>query len=372
MIDKNRLTQEFCELVSIDAPSYKERQMADALTKKLLDLGFTVTEDDAASKIGGNAGSLYGFLKGTLEGPPLLFSSHMDTVPPAYGKVPLVSPEGKITSKGGTVLGADDVTGLVAILEAVRSLIEDKAPRRDIEVLFPVAEEVFTIGCEVFDTSQLKAKEAYILDLSGDPGRAAYRAPSIITFKAEFVGKAAHAGFAPEEGIHSIQIAARAISKIPLGRVGNGLTVNIGTIIGGEAVNIIPENCGFRGEVRGFDHQNSLAKVQEIHGLLEAEATAAGASLIWEEQVNCVAYNMDPEGITAIRYREACAKIGIEAEFVETFGGSDFNTLATKGFVGLVLSNAMYEIHSTNEYTLVDELYKSTQIVEELMKSELF
>jgi tripeptide aminopeptidase len=37
-------------------------------------------------------------------------------------------------------------------------------------------------------------------------------APTLITFSAEVVGKAAHAGFAPEDGVHAIQVAAAAVA----------------------------------------------------------------------------------------------------------------------------------------------------------------
>lgn len=66
-----------------------------------------------------------------------------------------------------TILGADDVTGLVEILEAVRHLQEEKIPYRDIEVIFPIAEELYIKGTDAFDFSQVKAKEAYVLDMGG-------------------------------------------------------------------------------------------------------------------------------------------------------------------------------------------------------------
>lgn len=371
MIDKKRLTEEFCELVAIDAPSFKERQMADALTAKLIEIGFEVTEDDAGVRIGGNAGNLYGYLPGTMEGDPIIFSSHMDTVPPAYGKQAVVHPDGKITSKGNTILGADDISGLVSILEAIRSLREDGKPHRAIEVLFPVAEEVFTKGCRAFDASILRSREVYVLDISGDLGRAAYRAPSILTFEIDMEGRAAHAGFAPETGVHAIQIVSKAIARLDLGRLPNEFTVNIGTIQGGEAVNIVPEHCYVKGEVRGFDHEAALLHLDSIRQVFEEEALAGGALLHWEQAVNCHAYLTDKNGKTALRYKEACEKEGITAQFIETFGGSDYNTLAEQGFEGLVIANAMYDIHSTKEYTLVDELYKSTKIVENIMSSSL-
>lgn len=134
LINKERIVDEFCELVAIDAPTYRERKLADVLTNKLEALGFTVTEDQAGTEIGGDCGNLFATLPGTLKGEPLLFSAHMDTVTPAIGKRAIVHENGKITSGGDTVLGADDVAGIVSILEGIRSLIEDKTPHRSIEL----------------------------------------------------------------------------------------------------------------------------------------------------------------------------------------------------------------------------------------------
>ena len=65
------------------------------------------------------------------------------------------------------MLGADDAAGLVEILGGIRRVLASGKPHRDIEVLFPIAEEVYTKGSRVFDFSRIRAKEAYVLDLSG-------------------------------------------------------------------------------------------------------------------------------------------------------------------------------------------------------------
>ena len=53
------------------------------------------------------------------------------------------------------VLGADDVCGIVEILEAVRIIQEQGVEHRSIEVLFTVAEEVYGKGAKVFDFSRV-------------------------------------------------------------------------------------------------------------------------------------------------------------------------------------------------------------------------
>jgi tripeptide aminopeptidase len=369
MINKNRVIDEFIELVAIDSPSFGEREIADVLIAKLQELGFSVSEDDAGKAYGSNCGNVYGFLEGELEGEPILFSAHMDTVPPALNKRAILQPDGRITSAGDTVLGADDIAGLISILEAVRSLKEEGIPYRSLEVMFTIAEEPYAKGSAAFDYSKVRSKEAYILDLSGKVGRAAYAAPTIVTFTATIQGKAAHAGFSPEEGIHSIAIAARIINQIKLGRIDEDTTVNIGRISGGAATNIIPETCRVDGEIRSFCHETAVKILSDLKELFLTETGQAGAALSWEEIINCHAFETDPEGKTAERYRMACEEAGLEAELVRTLGGSDCNTFATKGICGLVLSNAMNQVHSCNEYTEVEELVNSIRIVRNIMRS---
>lgn len=129
----------------------------------------------------------------------------MDTVEPAKGKKAVSHEDGTVTSDGTTVLGADDLAGVTAIYEAVRHLIETKIPHRPIEILISTGEELYCKGANAFDYSQVQAKEAYVLDLSGAIGAAAYAAPTLVSFAAKIQGKAAHAGFHPEDGINSIQ-----------------------------------------------------------------------------------------------------------------------------------------------------------------------
>ena len=78
--NEKRIKELFQELVSIDSVSLSERNMADCLTGILNSIGFEVSEDRAGELYGGNAGNLYGFLKGDIPGTPVLFVAHMDTV----------------------------------------------------------------------------------------------------------------------------------------------------------------------------------------------------------------------------------------------------------------------------------------------------
>ena len=99
------IIEEFKELVMIDSASGKERAIADALTKKLRDLGFAVKEDRAGDTFGGDTGNLTAVREGTRPG-AILFCSHMDRVAKGLSIHPQEK-DGYLVSDGTTILAAD-------------------------------------------------------------------------------------------------------------------------------------------------------------------------------------------------------------------------------------------------------------------------
>lgn len=249
-------------------------------------------------------------------------------------------------------------------------MLSSGKPHRDIEVLFPIAEEVYTKGTRVFDFSKIRSKEAYVLDLSGPVGSAAVQAPSLISFVLTIHGKAAHAGFEPEKGIHAVTAAALAIARLPQGHVEEDTTLNIGLIRGGTATNIVPESCIVEGEIRSYSHEKALSYMEAVRRVFREEAEKSGGSLEDEVSINLVAYHTGEEEASVKKFRRAAKKLGLSGELTETFGGSDCNTFAEHGIRGIVLSCGMYQPHSTREYTTVEDLEKGAALVEELILGE--
>lgn len=370
--NEKRIRELFEELVSIDSVSFSERQMADCLTDILKEMKFEVIEDLAGEHYGGNAGNLYGFLNGTGEGTSTLFVAHMDTVHPGVSKKAVFHEDGKITSDGTTVLGSDDVAGIVEILEGIRLLQEQNITHGDIEILFPIAEELYDKGSKVFDFSVIKSKQAYVLDFSGHVGKAALRAPSIVSFRVEIKGKASHAGFAPEKGINAIALMAEGISKVRQGRLEDETTLNIGLIHGGSMTNIVSENCVCEGEIRGYHHERVMELLEETKQIFEtvietAQGTDKNAELLFSHEINIKAYAVDKNSGVVQRFCRACEKIGVEPELTETFGGSDNNVIVNQGIDGVVLSCGMNNAHSVHEYIEMEDLVKGAALVKELI-----
>ncbi|RFZ76790.1 M20/M25/M40 family metallo-hydrolase [Lacrimispora amygdalina] len=378
-MNRDRLVSQFKRMVEFDSETYHEREIADYLKEEMKQLGFSVTEDDAGIRLKeriadyGDAiptGNLYGFLKGNTAGMPVLFSAHMDTVRLGIGKHAAEDENGVITSRGDTVLGADDLSGIAAILEAVHTIREHQIPHPDIEVLFPVAEENYGKGSQLADYSAIRSRQAYVFDLSGEIGNAALAAPTLLSFEIRVKGKNAHAGFCPQLGINAIEIAATAISRIKQGWADEETTVNIGKISGGKQGNIVSDECILIGEIRSLKDDRAMEEWEKLKKVFEEAAACRGGNieLLFEKQIE--AYEIDEDEEVVRRFKRVCDEIGVKAVTHKTLGGSDNNHFVRNGIRGIVVACGMNEVHTTSEYTTVNQLEKSALLALGLMTDQ--
>jgi len=371
ILNKERLLETFSDLVSIYSPSLSERLVCDYLSSKLSELGFILHEDLVGEKIGGNSGNLYGFLPGDESLEPLLFCAHMDTVEPARGKKAIFHDDGSITSNGETILGCDALSGVTAIIEAIKTMKEENIHHRPIEILFCVAEEIYGLGSKFFDYSIIKSKESYTLDLSGNVGSAAYKAPSLLTFDIIIKGKSAHSNFKCKESVNAIIVAAKALAQIKTGKINENSTCNIGLIQGGRAPNIVPDLCAVKGELRSYSHNETFKLLNEVIDIFSRITEEHGAKMEVTHELRIEAYETPLNHSVVKRFQNVCEKLDIPCKLCSTLGGSDNNNIEQHGINGLVLAAAMNGCHSCEECTSVSELENITKIVIELMKGEI-
>ena len=361
------ILKEFLTLAAFNAPSKQEGAIRKYLKDKLRNLGLTVWEDDAFPETG--SGNLYGRLEGHLPGPAVLFAAHMDTVKPCENKKITVEPDGLIHTDGTTVLGGDDVTGIVELLSALEQLITSHTPHRTIEVVFTASEEFFVQGAQRLRYDTLAAKEAYILDTDGPIGRAVLAAPTGIRILATITGKAAHAALEPEEGINAISIAAEAISNMTLGRVDEDTTANIGIIRGGDSGNIVPETCFVEGETRSLCHESALRQRDHMISCFHEAAKKLGGSCDIETTLVYNAWAIPETASLCVRFADACRNCGLTPSFERACGGSDASMMSAHGIQCLVVATGMHEIHSVREYTTLGEMETMARVVYRLLLS---
>ncbi|MBR1530859.1 MAG: M20/M25/M40 family metallo-hydrolase [Eubacterium sp.] len=370
MVNKDRILENFTSMVALDSPSFDERLVCDFIKNYLKTLGIDAHEDGAGAKIGGTTGNLIAYVDGDINAAPLMFSSHMDTVEPSHGKKAVIHDDGTITSAGDTVLGSDDLAGVVSILEALTVINENNIPHRPLELVFTVSEETHGGGATALEYDKLKSKQAYVFDLDGEIGTAASSAPTILAYKAEFIGKSAHAGFAAHLGIHAVKAAALAVTRIPCGAVEEGVNANVGVIEGGKATNIVPDLCTIKGEIRSFDDAKSDVKFAEVKKICEDAAAEFGAKVEFETSKDIRAFNVADDNPVVERFKTCCNELGLEGRCEPTFGGSDNNVFSQHGIDGIVVSTGMNNCHSVDEFTTVDGLVKAAELALKLMTTD--
>lgn len=368
MVNRERVLAEFLELIRVDSPTKNERQIADLLKKRLESMGLAVTEDQAGEKIGGDCGNIYAYLKGNLaKAPVVLFSAHMDTVEPCLGIEPVLE-NGVITSAGPTILGADDKSGIVPILEAIRVIQEQNIPHGDIQIIFSIAEEGGLKGSKNLDIGRLKADVGFVMDCVGGPGEIVLAAPGQDRLNVTIRGKAAHAGFVPEEGLSAIVVAAKAIADMPTGRIDAETTANIGTIQGGRATNIVADEVVIACEARSRD----LKKLERQTALMCEGFKNCAREMGGVAEVEVIRlyepFRLDPKSQVVEIVSQAARSAGLKVVTGVTGGGSDANNFNRYGVPCAVLGTGMQKPHTTEEWIEEEDLYRTTELLIEIVK----
>lgn len=367
MIWEKQLVDRFCRLAAISSPSLSEKAMADAVRFELGQLGLILEEDETGRLLGSQTGNLLCRIPGDLPGPPLLFGTHLDTVEPCRNKQIRVGTDRIIRSDGTTILGADDLSGVAAVIEAIALLRHQGIKHRSLELLFTVAEEKHLLGSHQLAAGWLTAVEGYVLDTSGEPGLGVIRSPGHMLLEFDIEGQAAHAGIAPETGISAITVAAAAIAAMKLGRLDDQTTANIGSIQGGGETNIVAANCRVTAECRSLDALALRQQADHMIRCFENSARQAGAGIRIEEKTSYLPYQVDPAGPVVRRFSQACDYLGLPLRLMATGGGSDMNVLTQLGLSGMVLSCGMERVHSCEEFLRIDDLVSLTRLVMLLM-----
>lgn len=363
MINEERLLKEFLELVQVDSETKNEGEIAKVLKQKFLELGVEVVEDDTTATTGHGAGNLICTLKGSKEQvDTIYFTSHMDTVVPGKGIKPSIK-DGYVVTDGTTILGADDKAGLAVMLEVVRVLKEQAISHGTIQFIITVGEESGLVGAKALDPSLLVAKYGYALDSDGKVGNIIVAAPTQAKVKATIFGKTAHAGVAPEKGVSAITIAAKAISRMPLGRIDEETTANIGRFEGGTQTNIVCDHVEILAEARSLVNEKMEDQVQKMKAAFEEVALEMGGRAEVDVQVMYPGFKFWEGDHVVEVARKAAAKIGRSSELLRSGGGSDANVIAGFGIPTVNLAVGYEEIHTTNERMPIEELNKLAEYV---------
>jgi tripeptide aminopeptidase len=337
----------FLELAALSTPPGDEQAAADVVLRYLSDLGLEADEDAF--------GNVYAHIEPTADGTPLFFCAHLDTVPPAGELRPVVE-DGVIHNAAGTILGGDNKAAVVQMLEGARRVLIENRPHAGIELLFTRQEEVGLLGAAAFDHTRLHARLGFVYDQEGEIGEVILGAPSAQGLEITFLGRAAHAGMAPEEGRSAIQAAAKAIADLRLGRVDDETTANVGVISGGVAGNIVPDRCTFLAEARSHDERKLGELVQEMLDTCAFAASEAECEMQSELRKTYRGYRLAKSEELVLLAAGALSACGHEVRYGLSGGAADANVFNERGLRCLNLTHGVHDFHTPAERIAVADL----------------
>ena len=352
----------FLELCAIPSPPGEERLVADRVTAELDRLGLAWEEDDAAERLGSTTGNLVCRLPGAVEeGVPILLCAQLDTVP-LDGALEPVLEDGVVRNAGGTILGADNKSAVVAMLEAARRVVKEGRRHAGIELVFTPKEEIGLLGAIELDVGSLEARVGYVYDQAAPIGEVILGAPSAQELALRFHGRPAHAGMYPEEGRSAILAASRAIVDMPLGRIDELTSANVGLVRGGTARNIVPEWCELEAEVRSHDFDRVGEVVQQIVDAASFAAAVSDCTLETRIEQKYRGYRHRSDDLAVRLACDALARTGIEPRLTLSGGAADANVFTNRGLPCVNLSNGMVDIHTPDERIAARDLERMVDV----------
>ncbi|MEA2016145.1 MAG: M20/M25/M40 family metallo-hydrolase [Actinomycetota bacterium] len=370
MINKERLLENFLDILKVKSPSKNEKEITQLTGKKLKELGVSVNIDNCGAKFGSNSGNLAGLYRAENPsgGKPLFLAAHIDTVKLNGDVIPVIK-DGIISNKNSEcILGGDDKVAVAAIIEALTVIKENNLSTGNIYIIFTISEEIGLLGSKCLDMNQVKAEYGFTLDGDGDIGAIINRGPYQNSINADFRGKTAHAGVEPEKGINAIKAASIALYGMKLGRIDGESTSNVGKISGGKARNIVAGKAKLEMEARSL----SLPRLEKITGSmvnnLKKGASKTGAELNYEIVREYDGFKIDRGELPVMVAEHAIKKVGIKPEIVSSGGGSDVNIFNSKGKKSVNLSSGMEKIHTSEEFVKVEQIVKLANLIIEICK----
>jgi len=373
MVNKKRLISTIRKLISLDSqnPPGDESRVAGFVAKYLRDLGLDVKTCSFKSK----RTNVIATLKGR-SGKSLLITPHLDTVP--AGKSWKTKPFlGKICGDKIYGLGTTDCKGnLACAMEAVHSLVEEGAELDYNLVFAATADEEsgsFLGLIPLLERSILKVDAAVVLD--ADDFEIVVTQKGLMHLKVSIKGKKAHGAY-PWLGVNAIDIAARIITDLKDQKINykrnrylREPTLNVGTIKGGDKVNVVSDWCEFELDFRflpGTSQKRILRNLKktilrysrnfkiDIQGIQEPYYINPGHPLVTHL-------------VSAMRSAKVKWRIsGSEGATVITFFKARNIPAVATGFGSEGCA------HVADEYARVSNLYIGAQVLTEFLKNYSF
>ena len=402
-VSPDNVAERFMRYVQVDTQSdptstahpssEKQKDLSKILHRELLGMGITDATTDE-----------YGYVYATITDnsdkkniPAICFCAHVDTAPDCsgtnvkpihhryYDGADIVLPDdttqvlristspylkehlnhGIITASGLTLLGADDKSGVVAVMEAALYFMQNPSVKHgDIKVLFTPDEEVGQ-GTAKVDMQKLGAQFGYTLD-GGEAGSLEDETFSADAATITISGIIVHPGYAINKLVNALKIAGAVLDALPKNEWSPETTSGREGFVHPVAVNGIAEKATIQFIVRDF----AVAGLQQHHDRLKkiaAEVVAgfSGATMEYtiKEQYRNMKEVLDQHPQVVAYAEAAIQRAGLTVKKESIRGGTDGSRFSYIGMPCPNIFTGMQNIHSKLEWIGTKDMAKAAETI---------
>jgi glutamate carboxypeptidase len=302
--------------------------------------------------------------------PSVLVIGHLDTVWPlgTLARMPFrVTPEG--CAHGPGIF--DMKSGITIAIDGLRTMAAEKlATRHPVVLLLTCDEEIGSKTSRgLVEETARNAAAALVLEPPIAGGVVKTGRKGIGTFRVRALGRAAHAGLDPAKGVNAIvELAHQTLRLAALNDYEKGVTVSVGQVSGGTALNVVPAEATADVDVRFWTEEDEEAVVAAIRNLAPA---LPGAQLEVTGGVNRPPMTRSPKNIALFEHaRGLAAEIGFELKDEVVGGGSDGNFTAAMGVPTLDgLGVDGDGAHAAHEHIVLSDIPRRAALLTRLMQT---
>src|SRR5213593_2302019 len=301
----------------------------------------------------------------------ILLLGHTDTVWPA----------GEATKrpfkiKGGRAFGPgvfDMKAGILLIAMGIDALQKvDRGLPKCVTVLLVSDEEVGSTSSRTVTESEARpCRAVFVLEPSLPGGRLKTARKGIGRFTVKAIGRAAHAGIDPENGINAIEEISRQILKLQkMTDLARGTTVTVGVVQGGTRPNVVPAEAAAEIDIR----VSSMEEAERITKIIEAlSAELPGARLEIRGSLNRPPMERTTETDRLFRLAQKVASsLGMALTEGSTGGASDGNFTSALGIPTLDGLGAIGgSAHAIDEWVDIQSLPQRAALLAGLISERL-
>lgn len=402
-INKTEIANRFMRYVQIDTQS-DPKSDAHPTTEKQKNLGMLVAKELKEMGIEDAAMDEFGYVYATIPSnskkkdvPVICFCSHVDTAPDCSGTnvkpilhtnydgeditlpddatqvlSPVVYPylrnhigEDIITASGNTLLGADDKSGLAAIMEAADFLLKNPSlPHGTIKILFTPDEEVGK-GTAKIDMNKLGANFGYTLD-GGEAGSLEDETFSADGVNITIHGVIAHPGYAKNKLVNALKISAEILHALPISEWAPEATEKKEGFVHPTRAEGMAEKATLEFIVRDFDTRmlkKHEERLKEITDKVVGHYLGATFEFEVKEQYRNMKEVLDKNPQVAAYAAEAINRSGLDVKTESIRGGTDGSRLSFMGLPCPNIFTGMQNIHSKLEWIGVKDMAKAAETI---------